>query len=186
MKKTPEEMRPHCSLADIPDIKLSPAPKADWDDSVDIGKKAVRLPDGRPLLIDSWMESGHAHNTYLLPKHYLEQSSTEELLNYLRSQGLPISGNDAGVCDFVDENGTPCWSVTVSSFVEHTADKRRLDALFVQFSGFEIGDIPLSQREVDDIFDCSGETHAMTLNVADWHPYSSKRPTFHKQRSMPK
>ena len=65
-------------------------------------------------------------------------------------------------CDDSIDIGNKVVRLPDTPLMAHSTDKRRLAALLAQFSGFAIGDIPLSRREMDDIFDFLGKVRHNT------------------------
>lgn len=68
---------------DLPEDKL-------WDDSLIISRKESLLPDGRLLKSELWGEYGYTFLTYTFPKTGLETAGTDEIVNYLATQGILI------------------------------------------------------------------------------------------------
>ncbi|WFF72197.1 hypothetical protein [Proteiniclasticum sp. QWL-01] len=66
----------------------------DWDkafdDSIFLDKSDFTLPDGRRIQSELWSEFGYTFLTYRFLKTGLENSSTEEIVDYLNGQGVSI------------------------------------------------------------------------------------------------
>jgi hypothetical protein len=89
----------------------------EYDQANTILENTNYLKDGRPIITQVWKEDDYTFITYYLPSLGLEESSQNQLLNYLIQQGvkIPPDINDLRVSSmkFHDIANTECWSVTI-------------------------------------------------------------------------
>lgn len=91
--------------------------KAEWDDSVELGRGFLKFNDGRPAKVEIWAEDGYTFNTYFFSTMDIDNISFGDLMGYMRAQGIRPDANiqegRVGLRKHLDGNGNELWSVTI-------------------------------------------------------------------------
>lgn len=86
--------------------------KYEWDDSVTVAISNSILSDGRKIIADIWAEGGYTFVTYKFTSKGIENFNKTEVLEYLRSKGLDLYGNNYELDSFLKDGKEEYYTLT--------------------------------------------------------------------------